>query len=188
MHNGRVVVQTLWSSVALHGYCTAFFGMSLCLQHAISAVWRQWKRSSCIVSAVKVQRIASKNSIGSWRLVRKGRSWRSWWTCLTHSLAVCDHSQLAAIPSRKHVIEVAELWDNFKLVIPNHRFPHGSSINQPCIANVNLGHLNTGFGWNEGSNDTTTLLLHSHQAASTEDSISTHCETDSTAGPHLCQT
>ena len=67
----------------------------------------------------------------------------------SQTLAVYDHSQLAAIPSRKHVIEVAELWDNFKLAVPsvpNHCFPHGSSINQLCIAKVHLVHLNSGFG------------------------------------------
>ncbi|MEW8547294.1 MAG: hypothetical protein AB2693_27620 [Candidatus Thiodiazotropha sp.] len=50
------------------------------------------------------------------------------------TLAACYCSQLDATSSRQHVPKVAELWDNFQLIIVDCHLRLCSSINRPCCA------------------------------------------------------
>ena len=55
-----IFIQIMPLGPKLHGDCTAFFEMSLRLQHTVSAVWTLWKRSACIVSTVRVRESLTK--------------------------------------------------------------------------------------------------------------------------------
>ena len=76
---------------------------------------------------------------------------------------VCDRSQLAATSCREHVPKVAELWDNFKLFVPNLNLWNFSFIYSPSSPKASGTHELRVRA--QGSLNATAFLMHPALAA-----------------------